>query len=42
MRLYLPLARQPIVIIGVDKTAEAAGALKKNWVHMFGQEIYSL
>jgi len=33
---------QPIVIIGVDKTAEAAEALKKNWVHMFGQEIYSL
>ncbi|MFA5079662.1 MAG: amino acid-binding protein, partial [Dehalococcoidia bacterium] len=33
---------QPIVIIGVDKTSEAAEALKKNWVHMFGREIYSL
>ena len=33
---------QPIVIIGVDKTAEAAEALKKNWVQTLGQEIYSL
>jgi len=33
---------QPIVIIGVDKTAEAAEALKRNWVHTFGKEIYSL
>jgi hypothetical protein len=33
---------QPIVIIGVDRTGDAADALKKNWVHMFGKEIYSL
>ena len=33
---------QPIVIIGVDKTTEAIEALKKNWVHTFGKEIYSL
>jgi hypothetical protein len=33
---------QPIVIIGVDKTAEAAEALKKNWVQTLGHEIYSL
>lgn len=33
---------QPIVIIGVDKTREALDALKKNWVHTFGEEIYSL
>ncbi len=33
---------QPIVIIGVDRTAEAAEALKKNWLHFFGDEIYSL
>jgi len=33
---------QPIVIIGVDKTKEAIEALKKNWVHTFGKEIYSL
>ena len=33
---------QPIVIIGVDKTEEAIVVLKKNWVHVFGEEIYSL
>jgi hypothetical protein len=33
---------QPIVIIGVDKTSEAVEALKKNWVHTFGNEIYAL
>ncbi len=33
---------QPIVIIGVDKTEEAVEVLKKNWVHTFGKEIYSL
>lgn len=33
---------QPIVIIGVDKTSEAIEAMKKNWVHTFGKEIYSL
>ncbi|MGA2368338.1 MAG: ACT domain-containing protein [Dehalococcoidia bacterium] len=33
---------QPIVIIGVDRTEEAVEALKKNWVHTFGNEIYSL
>jgi hypothetical protein len=33
---------QPIVIIGVDKTDAAMDALKKNWVHTFGNEIYTL
>ena len=33
---------QPIVIVGVDKTEEATKVLKKNWVHTFGIEIYSL
>ncbi len=33
---------QPIVIVGVDKTEEAIEVLKKNWVHTFGKEIYSL
>ena len=33
---------QPIVILGVDNTEEALKVLKKNWVHTFGQEIYSL
>ncbi len=32
----------PIVIIGVDKTGEAAEVLKKNWVRTFGKEIYTL
>ena len=33
---------QPIVILGVDKSEEAVKVLKKNWVHTFGKEIYSL
>ena len=33
---------QPIVIVGVDKTQEALKVLKKNWVHTFGDEIYTL
>ncbi len=33
---------QPVVIIGVDKTEEAVNVLRKNWVHTFGEEIYSL
>ena len=33
---------QPIVIIGVNKTKEALEALKRNWVHFFEDEIYSL
>lgn len=33
---------QPIVIVGVNKTAEAVEVLTKNWVHTFGKEIYAL
>jgi hypothetical protein len=33
---------QPIVIVGVDRIDETAEILKKNWVHAFGKEIYSL
>jgi len=33
---------QPIVIVGVNKTEEAIEILKKNWVHTFGKEIYTL
>jgi hypothetical protein len=33
---------QPVVIIGVDKSEEAVDLLKKNWVHTFGKEIYTL
>jgi len=44
--LYTYLGRgesgQPIVIVGVNKTDEAVEVLKKNWVHTFGNEIYTL
>lgn len=44
--LYTFLGRgesgQPVVILGVDKTEEALKVLKQNWVHTFGNEIYSL
>jgi hypothetical protein len=43
--LYPYLGRatdQPIIIIGVDKTKKALEILKKNWVHAFGKEVYSL
>ena len=33
---------QPIVILGVDRTNDAIKVLRKNWVHTFGKEIYSL
>lgn len=33
---------QPIVILGVDKTAEALNVLEKNWVKTFGDEVYAL
>ena len=33
---------QPIIIVGVDKTAEATKVLAGNWVHLFDKEVYSL
>jgi hypothetical protein len=33
---------QPIIILGVDRTEAALEILKKNWVHTFGNEIYTL
>ena len=33
---------QPIIIVGVDKSEKALDVLKKNWVHTFGKEIYTL
>jgi len=33
---------QAIVIIGVDRTGEAAALFQKNWVKTFGDEVYSL
>lgn len=35
-------SKQPIIIVGVDKTQEAIEVLKRNWVHTFGNEIYAL
>ncbi|MFH1087489.1 MAG: amino acid-binding protein [Chloroflexota bacterium] len=35
-------SKQPICIIGVDRTAEAIEALKRNWMRTFGNEIYAL
>jgi hypothetical protein len=34
--------RPSVVIVGVDKMDEALEALKKNWVHLYGEELYSL
>jgi len=33
---------QAIIIVGVDKTKEAIEVLKKNWVHIYGKEVYAL
>ncbi len=33
---------QPIVIVGVDRIEETVQILKRNWVHTFDKEIYSL
>ena len=33
---------QPIIIVGVDQTDRAIQVLSSNWVHTFGDEIYSL
>ncbi len=35
-------SKQPIIIVGVDKTEGAIEILKRNWVHTFGNEIYAL
>jgi hypothetical protein len=31
-----------VLIVGVDKMDEAIQVLRKNWVHMFDEELYSL
>jgi len=33
---------QPIIIVGVDQTDRATQVLNSNWVHTFGDEIYTL
>ncbi len=31
-----------ILVLDVDQTEKAEGVLKRNWVHVFGDEVYSL
>jgi hypothetical protein len=42
--LYTCLGRgeNTVVIMGVDKIEEAIQVLKKNWVHMYDEELYTL
>jgi len=36
------IGRETILIIGVDKLDEAREALEQNWIHLIGDEIYSI
>jgi len=42
--LYTCLGRgeNTVLIVGVDKMEEAIQVLKKNWVHMYDEELYKL
>lgn len=42
--LYTCLGRgeNTVLIMGVDKVEEAVQVLKKNWVHMYDEELYTL
>jgi hypothetical protein len=42
--LYTCLGRgeNTVVIMGVDKIEEAIQVLKRNWVHMYDEELYTL
>ena len=42
--LYTCLGRgeNTVLIMGVDKMEEAIQVLKKNWVHMYDEELYTL
>jgi len=42
--LYTCLGRgeKTVLIMGVDKMEEAIQVLKKNWVHMYDEELYTL
>ncbi len=42
--LYTCLARgeKTVLIVGVDKMEAAVQVLKKNWVHMYNEELYRL
>jgi len=38
----LGAGEKTVLIVGVDKMDEAIQVLKKNWVHMFDEELYTL
>lgn len=42
--LYTCLVRgeKTVLIVGVDKMEEAIQVLRKNWVHMYDEELYKL
>ena len=42
--LYTCLGRgeKTVLIVGVDKMADAVQILRKNWVHMYDEELYRL
>ena len=38
----LGTGEKTVLIVGVDKMEEATQVLKKNWVHMYDEELYTL
>jgi hypothetical protein len=38
----LGTGEKTVLIMGVDKMGEAVQALRKNWVHMYDEELYGL
>ena len=38
----LGTGEKTVLIVGVDKMGEAIEVLKKNWVHMFDEDLYGL
>jgi len=38
----LGTGERTVLIVGVDKMEEAIQVLKKNWVHMYDEELYTL
>ncbi|MDI7259069.1 MAG: ACT domain-containing protein [Thermodesulfobacteriota bacterium] len=38
----LGTGEKTVLIVGVDKMEEAIQVLKKNWVHMYNEELYKL
>ncbi len=38
----LRTGRNTVLIVGVDKMGEAIEVLKKNWVHMYDEDLYAL